>query len=316
MIRTSENTADQVAACDQLPLAAMLRRQRRRWVRAFEACQEHFSTKAVHQVRVQSRRLLAVLELARVVLSSRQVDAVTERVKAVLKRFGGLRDVQVQLELLPGFGMDGAQLRPLRRHLERRERRWTRRLARDLKVLSAAHSARAVAGLERELGRNDDRDVRAARQAQRVLAAVDQAQRKVMSLQGRAVANRPATLHRVRVAFKRFRYMVEALKDEVPGITKGRVKALQRFQTRLGDVQDLEVFEGRIAKFESREPDQAATMCRLREAIEERRARLVRLHMSQAGELEGFWPPGRKGDAAATTRSRGPARRVRASPQM
>src|SRR3989454_1621543 len=56
------------------------------------------SEKSVHDLRVNTRRIIATLELARVLSNRGDIAKVQRRFKKVLKSMGPLRDVQVQLD--------------------------------------------------------------------------------------------------------------------------------------------------------------------------------------------------------------------------
>jgi CHAD domain-containing protein len=80
------------------------------------------SEKAVHDLRVCTRRLIATLEMARVVSGRNDVRQLQRDVKKILKRMGPLRDVQVQLQGVSQM-RNVAIVDDLKRRLKRRERK-------------------------------------------------------------------------------------------------------------------------------------------------------------------------------------------------
>src|SRR5262250_3128577 len=92
-------------------LASALKKQWRRYRKALKCCQEKFSPAAVHNSRVDTRRLLSIVGL----LSPFLVRGRAGKLQAVLKRrldiFDDLRDTQVQLlavgRMRRGFGAAG-----------------------------------------------------------------------------------------------------------------------------------------------------------------------------------------------------------------
>lgn len=273
-----------------IPLAAMLRRQHRRWAAAGDRCRRDFSKRSVHEVRVQGRRLLALLELVRIILPPGQVDAVAATIKSGIRQFGRLRDVQIQRQLVKSLAGGRRDLEPLSQHLKKRESRLLKRLERATEDFDHEAVDREIKDLVRALKRTASDREQASRQPRLVLAAVTAAFCWVRSLQRRVDVQRPETLHRVRIAFKRFRYMVESLLKEAPLISRDRVVAMRKFQTRMGDVQDLEILLRRIGKFIAKHPEQADAMARIEQRVQARRARLVARHVQAAGELDRFWP--------------------------
>jgi CHAD domain-containing protein len=111
------------------------------------------------------------------------------------------------------------------------------------------------------------------------------------------------TIHRTRVAFKKFRYMVEALAKVLPGITDRHLRDMQTYQTRMGKIQDVEVLLARAEKFAKRTN---LDLEFFRRQLMRRRAGLVSRFMANADQLLGFWPP--RVQTAPRSRPKRPAR--------
>jgi len=60
-------------------------------------------------------------------------------------------------------------------------------------------------------------------------------------LQQRIRRSHTETIHRLRVSFKRYRYMSELLQPLFPRLTSKRLRSMQQFQGLMGDIQDIEV---------------------------------------------------------------------------
>ena len=111
------------------------------------------------------------------------------------------------------------------------------------------------------------------------------------------------TIHRLRVAFKKFRYMVESLQPLLDGISRRRLDQLHDFQTRMGEIQDAEVLRQALNKFETKT---GILQGRFLEALRRRQAKLTDGFIGVADQLFTFWPldrptpmaDARKGNAA------------------
>src|SRR5207245_10352284 len=90
------------------------------------------SEKSVHDLRVNTRRIIATLELARVLSNRGDIAKVQRRFKKVLKSMGPLRDVQVQLDTVSRLRR-GAVIGKFIRRLKRREGEQIHRLQNALK---------------------------------------------------------------------------------------------------------------------------------------------------------------------------------------
>src|ERR1700730_87928 len=99
---------------------------------AWTSARSKGSEKSIHDLRVTTRRVIARLELARVVSHHEKIARVQKQLKKVLKRMGPLRDVQVELENLARLRVNGVAA-DFKRTLERREISEIKDIRRELK---------------------------------------------------------------------------------------------------------------------------------------------------------------------------------------
>jgi CHAD domain-containing protein len=100
-----------------------------------------------------------------------------------------------------------------------------------------------------------------------------------------------STVHRTRIAFKKFRYMVESLSPGLTGLGKSDLRALARYQKRMGILQDLEVMQECIKGFAEHNDGMAGLLTTFNSYLQGRRARALRGFLNSADELFRFWPP-------------------------
>jgi CHAD domain-containing protein len=95
----------------------------------------------------------------------------------------------------------------------------------------------------------------------------------------------PATIHRVRVAFKKFRYMVEIVHPMLEGYPEANLKRMNRYQTLMGEIQDAEVFLKALTDFDasSSVPDP------VRQNYESRHAESISIYLENKDMLDEFW---------------------------
>jgi CHAD domain-containing protein len=98
------------------------------------------------------------------------------------------------------------------------------------------------------------------------------------------------TIHRTRIAFKRFRYMVEALATLLPGVTDRRLAAMHHYQTMMGDIQDIEVLLATLGNFLRRKEVKAESASHFRDELLRRRQWLIQRYMNTAAKLRDFGP--------------------------
>lgn len=231
------------------------------------------SPEAVHRMRVATRRLRAALPLLGAELEVR--DQMMKRLRWIARRLGAVRDRDVIIELVEHHltslrGAErarlGATIRRLRK--ERRER---------LELLAEAFTGNKWRKLLRSL--------RGFAQRPRLLPDVDPVGPRVMAqadLMAAAVAAHPGMtlarptsreLHRLRIAFKRLRYVLE-VHATLDALAYGTELRLAReLQDALGAIHDHDLvlqkmergkgaFTGPWRRFEQRLTKDRATMLR------------------------------------------------------
>ncbi len=108
-----------------------------------------------------------------------------------------------------------------------------------------------------------------------LLGAVNQAFTEVAKLRDRCHGDDLQTIHRLRIAFKRYRYMIELLQPLIPTVTSRELKHLRAAQNRLGEIQDADVLVAALEKFTCQRPKQDVILERFRRDVERRRGLLV-----------------------------------------
>jgi CHAD domain-containing protein len=270
-------------------LTGSLKKQWKRYRKALKRCQEDFTEAAVHASRVETRRLLSVLELMGPFLETGQL----KKMRAVLKRhmdtFDALRDTQVQVLAVDNLLKRFPELTWFDKHLRRRESRLRRDTRANLCRIKTRRLGKLIDASRAELEQWDQQNsTRPA--AEILLGAVDTAFARTRALQEAIDPGDTATIHRTRVAFKRFRYMVETLAEELPLATQARLKELHGYQTMMGEIQDAEVLGRAFREFLGKKQVEAPSAARIERELTRRRDRRLRFYLRRAGRLKKFWP--------------------------
>jgi len=225
-------------------LAAHLRdsikTMRRRYRKRLARCQVAFSEASVHDLRIETRRMLALLDLLRALHFEDSLRKTRKIFKRRLDAFDELRDTQVQLLLLKPLRREFPEARDFDLVLRRREKRIIGELRREIKRMKQVRLERRLKALEKQV-----RESAAASSLERTralaIAALQETYDYVTSLQRRVRRSHTETIHRMRVAFKRFRYVSELLQPLFPKLTLKQLRQMQAYQGLMGDIQDMEV---------------------------------------------------------------------------
>lgn len=262
---------------------------RRRYHKRLERCQRKFSETAVHDLRIETRRLLAMLDLLRALDFDDAVRKPRKALKRRLDAFDDLRDTHVCLALLKPLWRELPEARALDPLWRRRERELIERLQRKIKATKQARLQKRLKGLEKALRVMAPKTRRREGQAL-VLAVLREAFGRVVELRQRIQRRDTRTIHRTRVAFKRFRYMCESLPPLLPGLTQEQLEQMRAFQTRMGNIQDLEVLLAAVTAATDDGQVLPEVARRLRALLRRRRRDAIDQFLDAADELFTFDP--------------------------
>lgn len=106
-------------------LGALLKTQWKRYRKRLRRCQENFSEEAVHESRVETRRLLSTVELLGAFVRKGRIRKAHRALKRHLDSFDDLRDTQVQLLYVRKMLWIGQAVRLFHAYLSKREDRYT-----------------------------------------------------------------------------------------------------------------------------------------------------------------------------------------------
>jgi CHAD domain-containing protein len=263
----------------------------RRYRKAFGRCRKDLSEDSVHQLRVETRRLLALLDLLDTLAGGEELEALRDTLKKFFRSFARLRDTQVQWLFVDQHRRRFPEVEPFAKALTRLEKRLVRKLDKQVRRIGRKRIKKLVSALREVLDPALAEAGLRRRGRAMVTGRVSQAFRRVVVLRGRIRPDRPLTIHRTRVAFKRFRYLTELLQPLLPGVTLRQLQEMHEYQTLMGEIQDLEVLQGALDEFAKADEEAAAELARFRGEIERQHTARIARYLEAADQLFQFWPP-------------------------
>jgi len=288
-MKTPDSSSQQCAALRR-HLAVSLRESWRRYRKKLRSCQRHFSEESVHAFRVETRRLQSLLDLLGAFVSARDLDKARRLLKKNLEVFADLRDTQVQLAWVRSLRRSDPALEPFHAHLQRRERRLIKSTASSVKAFKTARLKKCVTGLKKKLAAACEAPEKRSRCRQAVSQVVAQAFERVMKLRRRIDGADPATIHRTRVAFKKFRYMVESLQPALPLMSAAQCRRMRDYQAMMGEIHDLEVLAAHLDKLVAKGKLAAAPLRAFRKSLARRQAMQISAYLRSTEQLDTFRP--------------------------
>jgi CHAD domain-containing protein len=248
-----------------------------------KTCRREFSEEAVHDFRVAARRLLALLDLLRMMFQDQGIKKTRRVLKDQLDALDDLRNTQVLLADMSEVIHETPAMQPFQEYLQHKEKKSLRAARKEIRSLKVASLAKRIQKLNQTIKAVKQTDLGTS-----LFSVVDEAYAVVNQRYALVDPAQPATIHRARLAFKKFRYMVEAISPILEDFPADHLKRLHDYQSAMGDIQDMEVALQELADFSdhapaSYDPEPAHSYYKERHAIA-----LLR-YIEDKGEVITFW---------------------------
>jgi CHAD domain-containing protein len=260
-----------------------------------DECRNDPTTESVHELRVAIRRLISQFVLVNEVLPACSPEKARNILKRQLESLGDLRDTHVQQIFIRRQVANFPDLIDLLARLERREPSLVKRASRKIARFKTKKVEKRVYYIV-ELLEQQSRHHRVRREIASI--ALRSANAAFADAVGRwRMIDRSdlRTIHRTRVAFKKFRYIVESLPAELTGFAKSDLRKLARYQRGMGNIQDFEVILACLSSFMKRR--EQPPLDSFSRHVRRRRTRAVHSFLKRADRLFQLWPPRRTSPA-------------------
>ena len=249
-----------------------------------KTCRREFSEEAVHDLRVATRRLLAVLDIVRVLDPHPGLQKARRSLKIQVDDLDDLRDVQVMLVEISETIDNFSDLKSFETHLQGREKRLLRLARKRINALKLSEFKKRIEEISESLKKPTDNDTSRVQSYQ----AVDNTYLKTMQAFVQVDASQPSTIHRLRLAFKKFRYMVEVIQPMIPDYPELHLEHMHAYQSAMGDIQDIEVFLSTLNDY-SESGAASFDPQPIRRFYKQRHAESIASFIEDKGELLTFW---------------------------
>jgi CHAD domain-containing protein len=250
---------------------------------ARKRCRAEFSEETVHDLRIAARRLLAFDELLRIINPHPRLKKLRRALKDQLDSLNDLRDTQVMLAEISERLASLPEFAPLQKFLQKRENRLLKAAESEISAFKTGDITRRIVKIRADLAESAQGNACTAN----LLAAGDEAYITVSQRKGRIDPAQPASIHRVRVAFKKFRYMLEILQPILPGLPAAQFKAMHAYQAKMGEIQDAEVLLRTLADFAAKHKTYDPQP--VRRFYEQRHAESINAYLAVMHEFDTFW---------------------------
>ena len=245
-------------------------------------CRAEFSNEAVHDLRVATRRMLALIQLLNSIAPRPRLRKLTRAFKDQLDEFDDLRDTQVILAEISEILQELPQLHDFQKHLQFTEEKLLRNLRKKIKQLESSEVTKRIRKTHESIETESSPDLNSL-----VMQAVDDVYLITKQRLGWVEATRSATIHRVRIAFKSLRYMIEIVQPLLHDLPVENFKRMNDYQSLMGEIQDAEVFAQTLADFS--EHASFSDLEPVRRYYEHRHAEAISAYVREMTQLDTFW---------------------------
>ena len=249
-----------------------------------KTCRREFSEEAVHDLRVAARRLLAVLNICRALDPHPRIQKLRRFLKDQLDDLDDLRDVQVMIVDVTESIEKLSDLKPFEIYLQEREKHLLRLARKQTRALKPSELGKRIEKISLLLKKDWMED----HFQPQLLQVADNAYLRAIQALRQIDATQAGTIHRLRLAFKKFRYIAEIVHPLVPDYPETHLKRMHDYQSAMGDIQDLETLLNALAEFS----ESGASPSDLRPArryYDKRHAEAIAAFLNDQGELLTFW---------------------------
>ncbi len=274
--------------CAMLIEALEVRQQN--FVRQLSRVRRRPSEPGVHDLRVATRRLIAVMDLMSEITEIPLLQKKRRVLRRLLKGLNALRDAHICSMALGRLRAAFPSAGMVQRSIRVQERDLLRSVGRNLRLFDVRGLRGAITEAENlflAIGINS-----ALASAHRAVlmgalaSAYARVVRRLQSLQN----TDPSTVHRLRVAFKQYRYSLEILAPLLPWMNATTRSRLDAYQTAMGKIQDIVVVLRGMVAYESRRPVTGRmALIEVRQYLLRRTEELMKEFRANAEDAYRFW---------------------------
>ncbi len=246
-------------------------------------CRAEFSEEAVHDLRVATRRLLALLDLTGLLYTGAPVQKLLLAFKDQLDSYDDLRDTQVMLLEVGQQVQEMPSLATFQKFLAKREKRLLQAAQKNVQSYKLNTLEKRLTAVQKAMRKTAEDSAL----AESLFQTLDDVYASVLKRFKQIDPAIPQTIHRVRVRFKKFRYMIECVYPFIADFPPDNLRAMHDYQTLMGNIQDVEVLLSTLNTLAAKKNGHNFS-----EAIEHyqnRHTQTIQAYLGKKDELFQFW---------------------------
>jgi len=262
-----------------------------RWWKDYLATLDRFQHSAsgrnVHDLRVAIRRLNTAFDLIDMFNPDNMVRRARARLKEELSALSALRDAHVEMVRMRGFLKELSEMKPFYEELAAKEAQQLKAIKkigwkRDRKFVEVSYN-RAVLRL------NARRATSSAQSTRRIIeASTDVLFDNLSKKLGKVTQSDYASIHRVRLAFRPLRYMLEMIQP-ILGLDRKQLRDAALLARLMGRIQDLDVLMKDLVESDWRKESGLAAVVEVWLSLERQKIEATRRFFRAVPKFGTLW---------------------------
>ncbi len=271
-------------------LIGALELRQRNFTRQLARVRRRPSEPGVHDLRVATRRLIAVIDLMAEIVETPLLLKKRKALRSLLKGLNALRDAHIRRIALRKLCAEFPSAGLVQRGILVQERDLLRAVARNLRLFDVRGLHGAITEAEELFLTVGLNSALASAHRSVLIGALASAYARVVGRLQTLQGTDPSTVHRLRVAFKQYRYALEILAPLLPWMNAATRSRLDAYQTAMGKIQDNVVVLRGMSAYESRRPVTGRmALIGVRQHLLRRTEELMKEFLANAGGVYRFW---------------------------
>lgn len=247
----------------------------------FKSCRSEFSNEAVHDLRIAARRMLAILQLLNAISPRPRLQKLSRIFENQIAEFDDLRDRQVILAEISETVHDLPELQKIKHHIQADETNLLNALRKKIKSFDLSDLTQKLNKARQIISAETSRNI-----STQLLQVIDDTFLLTKQRAQWMEPTQPATIHRVRLAFKTFRYIVEIIHPLLKKFPIENLDQMNTYQALMGEIQDVETIMQTLADIPvsaSFDPEPVRRFYRQRHTL------AISTFTESANQLDQFW---------------------------
>lgn len=264
---------------------------RKTWItyeKKVHLARNHTSPKNIHQLRISTQKLEAVLTLANSLHSTHHSKNIIVLIKHVRKSLGPLRDIQVEstaLENLRDENLNGHKQPEFSTFFTGQKSKAKKKAVDCLEKISLGHERKRIEKLAQKLEK-----LELGKEKGKIQSQLDSKMKssvlKFNEIMKNVNPERIKEIHRFRIMAKKLRYQGECV-NSLTGLSKYDLPNLKRVQTVAGRIQNDSILISTLEKFlakKKHEDDPKAL--KIKKRIQDNQTKLIKKDFSELSKIK------------------------------